>query len=115
TRFKMRNGQRKYLLKKAMQRLLPPAILARRKKGFGVPMVKWLRMLSPPSWSVPAMRPQALAARWAAHRAGTADHRLLLWTSLSLAYSLNAQSQPRGPRRSAAAHSSAMTAAEPNC
>jgi asparagine synthase (glutamine-hydrolysing) len=95
TRFKIRNGQRKYLLKKAMQRLLPPTILARRKKGFGIPMVKWLRSLPAPPLSVPGMRTQALAARWTAHRSGTADHRLLLWTSLSLAYSLNARSSPR--------------------
>jgi asparagine synthase (glutamine-hydrolysing) len=102
TRFKIRNGQRKYLLKKAMQRLLPASILARRKKGFGVPMVKWLRILSPPALSVPALRAQALAARWSAHRAGATDHRLLLWTSLSLAYSLNMSPHPSAARRSAA-------------
>jgi asparagine synthase (glutamine-hydrolysing) len=90
TRFKIRNGQRKYLLKKAMARLLPPKILARQKKGFGIPLAKWLRALSPPPMSIPGMRPQALADRWSAHRAGAADHRLLLWTLLSLAYSVNA-------------------------
>src|SRR5262249_2962541 len=45
SRFKFRNGQCKYLLKKVMARRLPPTILARRKKGFGVPLASWLRSL----------------------------------------------------------------------
>ena len=42
-RFKFRRGQRKYLLKKAARTLLPDAIVDRKKKGFGIPLTKWLR------------------------------------------------------------------------
>jgi asparagine synthase (glutamine-hydrolysing) len=39
----MKNGEKKYLLKKAMQGLLPDEILYRAKKGFSVPLHKWFR------------------------------------------------------------------------
>jgi len=40
--FKLRNGQNKYILKKAMQELLPKEILTRKKMGFGVPLRYWM-------------------------------------------------------------------------
>lgn len=40
--FKYRNGTTKYLLKKLMKGKLPSSIINRKKKGFGVPMAKWL-------------------------------------------------------------------------
>lgn len=40
---KMRNGERKYILKRALQGLLPDSILRRRKEGFSIPMKQWLR------------------------------------------------------------------------
>jgi asparagine synthase (glutamine-hydrolysing) len=40
---KLRDGQRKYLLKRVAARLLPGAILNRRKQGFGVPLGLWFR------------------------------------------------------------------------
>jgi asparagine synthase (glutamine-hydrolysing) len=83
-RFKIRNGKRKYLLKKAMRRYLPADILSRPKKGFGIPLAKWLRELAPPAGAVPLLRPAAVARRWKEHRSKTADHRLFLWTWLSL-------------------------------
>jgi asparagine synthase (glutamine-hydrolysing) len=39
---KVRHGQGKYLLRKVMQPILPPQILSRAKKGFGVPLKHWL-------------------------------------------------------------------------
>ena len=41
-RFKLKGLTSKYILKRAMQKKLPPAILARRKKGFGIPVAHWL-------------------------------------------------------------------------
>lgn len=38
--YKYRNGQTKYILKKALEPILPREILYRRKKGFGVPIGK---------------------------------------------------------------------------
>jgi asparagine synthase (glutamine-hydrolysing) len=41
---KIRNGERKWILKHAMRRILPESILARRKEGFSIPMKNWLRV-----------------------------------------------------------------------
>jgi asparagine synthase (glutamine-hydrolysing) len=84
--FKMRNGQRKYLLKKALQGLLPDAILHRRKKGFGIPTATWLKSMpkEPPLAPVSGVNMESVGRAWAEHRSGTADHRLFLWSWLSL-------------------------------
>lgn len=84
--FKMRNGQRKYLLKKALEGWLPPSILARRKKGFGVPTASWLKTMpkDPPLTAITGMRMNNVARAWKDHRSGKADHRLFLWSWLSL-------------------------------
>jgi asparagine synthase (glutamine-hydrolysing) len=42
-RFKIRNGERKWVLKQAMKGILPDAILGRKKEGFSIPMKNWLR------------------------------------------------------------------------
>ena len=41
--WKTRNGEAKYLLKKAVEGLIPDNIIYRRKMGFGAPMADWLR------------------------------------------------------------------------
>jgi len=40
--YKMRKGQRKWLYKKALGKMLPKSIIERKKKGFGLPTAKWL-------------------------------------------------------------------------
>lgn len=40
---KIRNGERKWILKRAMRDVLPGSILNRRKEGFSIPMKNWLR------------------------------------------------------------------------
>jgi asparagine synthase (glutamine-hydrolysing) len=40
---KIRRGERKFVLKRALDGLLPPAILTRSKEGFSIPMKQWLR------------------------------------------------------------------------
>ena len=40
---KIRNGERKWILKQAMQDVLPDTILNRKKEGFSIPMKNWLR------------------------------------------------------------------------
>ncbi len=42
--FKIRNGERKWILKRAMAGLLPERILNRKKEGFSIPMKNWLRV-----------------------------------------------------------------------
>jgi asparagine synthase (glutamine-hydrolysing) len=89
-RFKYRKGERKYLLKRAMAPLLADEILARPKKGFGMPIAAWLRELAPPQHPLPIAGIDATAVEtaWNAHRAGRSDHRQLLWCWLSLQASL---------------------------
>ena len=41
--WKTRNGEAKYLLKKAVEGLIPDNIIYRKKMGFGAPMADWLR------------------------------------------------------------------------
>jgi asparagine synthase (glutamine-hydrolysing) len=40
---KLRNGQGKYIFKKALERVLPASVLTRKKKGFAVPVAEWFR------------------------------------------------------------------------
>src|SRR4029078_12910994 len=42
-RHKVRGGTAKYLLKKAVEGLIPDEIIYRKKMGFGAPMSEWLR------------------------------------------------------------------------
>lgn len=41
--FKLKNLCRKYILKKAFKNKLPHHILYRKKKGFGIPLTKWIK------------------------------------------------------------------------
>lgn len=85
-RFKYRSGERKYLLKRALVGVLPRGILQRPKKGFGVPLAKWLRSVpaEPPMDPLPGIRMDVVRRAWQQHRQGSADHRLFLWSWLSL-------------------------------
>jgi len=78
---KLRGGVRKFILKKALHGWVPDDILARPKKGFGVPLQDWLRALPYPGdrdFGVPIDLPTV--HRWdQEHRRGAADHRLFLW------------------------------------
>lgn len=83
--WKMRGGTRKYLLKKACEGLLPAHIIHRRKKGFGIPLAKWLRaMPTPAPVPLPGMAASYALRCWAEHAGSKRDHRLLLWSWLSL-------------------------------
>ncbi len=86
SQLKLRRGRRKHLLKRALEGLVPAQVLKRRKKGFGVPTAKWLRVLpeSPPLAPVAGARMSSIAKAWSDHRTGAADHRQFLWSWLSL-------------------------------
>ncbi len=85
-RFKFRNGTRKYLLRRALQGLVPDDVLTRRKRGFAIPVASWLRHLPFPQSStvVPGMRVDAVRRHWERHRSAAHDERLLLWTWTTL-------------------------------
>jgi len=87
-RFKIRRLTGKWLLKAAFGELLPPAICARGKQSFGVPVGHWLkselrdwardRLLDNPclaEW----FRPAAVQRLIDAHDSGRANHGKKLW------------------------------------
>jgi len=80
--FKFRGGSGKYILKKAMEPLLPADILHRAKKGFGAPIGRWFKegRLSLADGTLPQeLNRSFIERREREHLAGLADHRLLLW------------------------------------
>ncbi len=81
SRYKLRRGVTKVLLKKAMERHLPRDVVHRKKKGFGMPVGRWFAeggiRLSGPLWPGDGFTPRAVAE----HRAGKADHRLFLYNA----------------------------------
>ncbi|HXP74287.1 MAG TPA: asparagine synthase (glutamine-hydrolyzing) [Stellaceae bacterium] len=109
--YKLRNGQRKYLLKKAVAGAVAPAVLARRKKGFGIPLARWLRDVPavPPLAPVPGIRMPWVADRWRSFRAGQTDDRLFLWSWASLQAVVN----PSAPAALPAGRTEALRAAVP--
>ncbi|MDG3007224.1 asparagine synthase (glutamine-hydrolyzing) [Paludisphaera mucosa] len=90
--YKYGKGTTKRLLKRAAADRLPDSILKRPKKGFGIPVARWLRgplaplldrLLSPDRLRAQGLfRPEEVARRVAEHRAGVRDHRKPLWTLL---------------------------------
>ena len=90
--YKYGNGRTKRLLKRAASGRLPATTLRRAKKGFGIPVARWLRgplapvldrLLAPDLLARQGLfRPEEVARRVAEHRAGVRDHRKPLWTLL---------------------------------
>ena len=74
---KLRGGETKWLLKRALEPWLPDAVRHRAKKGFGVPVATWLAEGQPPFDG--DFAGDFASARLAEHRAGRADHRLYLY------------------------------------
>jgi asparagine synthase (glutamine-hydrolysing) len=79
--YKYRNGETKYLLKKALETVLPHSVLYRAKKGFGIPIGSWLErgMLPIDSGAVPGLDRRFVEERIDAHRRGRRDERAFLW------------------------------------
>jgi asparagine synthase (glutamine-hydrolysing) len=80
---KLRNGQTKWILKKALAPLLPREIIDRPKKGFGMPIGRWLRegKFEFDHARTFAHLDVAFAERkHAAHMSGKSDERLFLWS-----------------------------------
>jgi asparagine synthase (glutamine-hydrolysing) len=86
---KLRNGRGKYIFKKALEQVLPAAILTRPKKGFSVPVAEWLRgELKEFAQETLFQRPdellnqQLLLRCWTQHQRGQRDWSALLWCVL---------------------------------
>ena len=80
---KFRNGVTKHILKEALRPLLPSTIIERPKKGFGMPIGRWLRegkFAFDVEKAPAALDRHFIQQKLAAHRAGKADERLFLWS-----------------------------------
>jgi len=90
--FKLRNGEGKYLLKKALAPYLPSEILYRPKMGFAVPLAQWFRgplrepvknavlgsVLAETGWFDTAYLRRLVED----HQSGRSDYSTPLWTLL---------------------------------
>ncbi|HMM81226.1 MAG TPA: asparagine synthase (glutamine-hydrolyzing) [Pyrinomonadaceae bacterium] len=91
-KYKLRGSNGKVILKKAVEPLLPKAILHRPKKGFGIPIAAWLRgrlryllhdLLSPDRLKEQGIFEPAYVDRLISeHEQGIASHHKELWTLL---------------------------------
>ena len=87
---KLRKGEGKYLLKKALEPYLPAEILYRPKMGFAVPLAKWFRGPLRQSIKDAVLGPVLAETGWfnapylrrlvEDHQSGLSDHSTPLWT-----------------------------------
>ena len=80
---KLRGGQTKWILKRALAPLLPREIIDRKKKGFGMPIGRWLRegkFEFDHARTFPHLDVAFAERQHAAHMSGARDERLFLWS-----------------------------------
>jgi asparagine synthase (glutamine-hydrolysing) len=91
-RWSLHGRTTKALVRRMLRGRVPDAILDRPKKGFGIPIARWLRTdlrplleehLSPARIAREGLlRPEAVTALVEAHQSGRADHRKELFNLL---------------------------------
>ena len=93
--WKFRHGKRKYLLKKLAERLgIPSELLHRRKQGFQLPLVEWMRselkehflavLLEPRTLQRGYFKPEAVRMLLDEHLRGRRNRSGMLWRMLIL-------------------------------
>ena len=89
---KIAGGTTKYALRKAMEQIVPPHVLHRKKLGFPVPMRHWLAGEELYGWAQDTIRESQTDDIFAKdqvlemlkeHRDGVSDHSRRLWTVLA--------------------------------
>jgi asparagine synthase (glutamine-hydrolysing) len=90
--FKLRGRKSKFILKRAVEDLLPPFVSRRGKKGFGIPVAEWLKKkLNPLARDLLSrervkraglFNPDYVTRLLDEHEKGLANHRKPLWTLL---------------------------------
>jgi asparagine synthase (glutamine-hydrolysing) len=94
TSLKLKNGRSKHLLRRLLERHVPPSIVNRPKQGFAVPVADWLRgplagmagdLLQDGRLRARGIfEPAAVVRLWNEHRARMEDHGHRLWSLLML-------------------------------
>ena len=89
---KIRNGEQKYLLKKAMEPFLPDEIMYRPKMGFSIPLAQWFRGPLAGRVQSALLGPRLADTGWFdrdvlrrivdQHQSGARDHSTPIWTIL---------------------------------
>jgi asparagine synthase (glutamine-hydrolysing) len=88
---KVRGSEGKRILKEAVADVVPAAIRARKKQGFGAPVGPWLRgpcahlLDDLPALLDDLIDPAQMRRVLDEHAAGSADHRRRIWSALVLA------------------------------
>ena len=93
-RYKLKNGEGKYIFKKALRELLPSEVLNRRKMGFSIPLAKWFRgdlkhlfeerIFAKDAFVGEIFDPSPIRRWWEQHQRGTRDYSYHLWILLVL-------------------------------
>jgi len=93
TALKLQRNTSKYILKRALQDILPPSVLNRRKHGFGVPVGRWFRedmadfvqgmLLGPRALGRGLFDVEAVRGIIESHVSGRRDLGHSLWTLLT--------------------------------
>lgn len=90
--FMIAGGERKRVFKRALSKMLPASVLARRKQGFGVPVGQWFRgplaetfgdiLLAPATAQRGYFKERFVSIILTEHLSGRRDHTLRLWLLL---------------------------------
>src|ERR1700674_255026 len=93
-RFEYQSGDGKMILRRAMERIIPAEILNRRKQGFSAPDASWFRgesidyintlLRDPKACIYEHLEPAYVTRTLDEHTTGKINHRLLIWSLLSL-------------------------------
>ena len=91
---KLHRGRSKILLRQALRGLVPDDVLRRRKKGFGIPVARWIRgeladevrraLLEPWPTELDVFDRAALEKLLREHREGASDRYKELWALFML-------------------------------
>lgn len=91
--WKLRNGERKWIFKRLAERYVPPEVLYRAKRGFSLPIARWLRaelssrlhvLEDEESLAGAYLHRPTVCRLLAEHQRGRRDHSDVLWRLMML-------------------------------
>ncbi|MBO9488988.1 asparagine synthase (glutamine-hydrolyzing) [Endozoicomonas sp. G2_1] len=91
-KYKINEGQSKWILRQVLYKYVPKELIERPKKGFSLPLAKWLRN-ELKDWAYSLIEPRKLLAqgflhepvitnKWLEHQTGKRDWSIQLWSVL---------------------------------